>query len=61
MSNLANSVARTGGPWQNVPCADINYDIINETRNNQYGRLPDHADASWMFTKYIQRLVKDLR
>lgn len=60
-SSLANSVARAGGPWQNVACADKNYDIINETKQNQYGRPPDHADASWMFTKYIQQLVKSLR
>jgi pimeloyl-ACP methyl ester carboxylesterase len=50
--NAPNTVARIGGPWRKVPCADENHDILGDAGVDADGRGFDHADASAMFWRY---------
>jgi pimeloyl-ACP methyl ester carboxylesterase len=59
-ANAPNAVARVGRPWQRVPCADENHDIIDEAGVAADGRLFDHADASEMFWRYAAGYVAAL-
>ena len=58
--NIGNVVARIGGLWEDVPCADENHDIIGEIGTSPGGKVFDHADARDMFLLYAAQVVQKL-
>jgi pimeloyl-ACP methyl ester carboxylesterase len=57
--NIPNFVARVGGAWESVPCADENYDFNTEKRDS-YPHNPDHAWARAMFSDFVKTHVEAL-
>ena len=59
--NVNNIIARAGGPWENVPCADENHDFIAGKGIPPRKGIPDHAWADEMFSDLVKIHVEALR
>ncbi|MDR1489656.1 MAG: alpha/beta hydrolase [Desulfovibrio sp.] len=61
LTDASNTLARVGKPWQRVPYADENHDILGDAGVDAEGNRFCHADASAMFWRYAAGHVAALR